>query len=260
MATKTATRKAPAKKVLAKKVPAKASATKKAAPATESSNGVRGRKRDPDEDARILKALLPNVTIAGEGVRSRVNGIGEASKSAGVDPTRAKMILLRHLAEKAGESVRPTPANIQKLRDEKHLSWAQIDAMTGTSRNETLKLYGEAHGDPDAWRKFHVVSRDGTEGMRTKSAPSAKSGGARKALDAKPVFSGEETRDEIVAKVEGKNITWNGSGKMEGASYKAKVASVTKVGKGKEGRVMQFNDGSKSRTVLLTAIVKVGGR
>ncbi len=262
----TATKKAPAKKVAApaKKVPAKA-----AAKATETSEkGQRGRQRDAAEEARILKELLPNVKIDGEGVRARVAGIGDAASGItldsgkSLDVTRAKMILLRHLAEKAGETVSPTPKNIVALRETRHLSWAQIDAMTGTPRSKTLSLYDEGKGEEGAWRKVHLVSRDGGEGIRPKAAPSAKkSGASRAAVDGEPVFNGDESRDEIVKKVEGKNITWNGSGKMEGNSFKAKVAGNIKVGKNKnDERVLSFSDGDKSRTVNLTSIVKVGGR
>lgn len=267
----TATKKAPVKKVPAKvaapakKVPAKATANPKT---TE--KGQRGRQRDVAEESRILKEILGNVTIDGEGVRARVTGIGEAAagitldSGKALDNTRAKMILLRHLAEKAGETVNPTPKNIVALRETRHLSWAQIDAMTGTSRSRTLALYDEGKGEEGAWRKVHLVSRDGGEGIRPKSerAPSAKkSGGSRAAVDGEPVFNGEESRDEIVKKVEGKNITWNGSGKMEGNSFKAKVVGNIKVGKNKnDERVLSFSDGDKSRTVNLTSIVKVGGR
>lgn len=261
MATKTATKPAAVKKA------APAKATKKAAaPVEVDEPKARGRQRDMVEEARILKELLKGVTVIGEGVRARVTGISETASEIELDSgktldsTRAKMIILRHLAEDAGETVKPTPANVERLREDKLLSWAQIDAMTGTPRSKTLSLYDEAKGEDGAWRGFHLVSRDGEEGHRPKATPSPKSGNGRAAVDGDPVFEGEETKDVIAKKLEGKNVTWNGSGKMEGTSFKAKVVTVTKVGKKGDSRVVQFNDGDKTRTVDLMTIVKVGGR
>lgn len=256
MVTKTATKAAKAPAKATKKAPAKA-------PAEETK--PRGRQRDTAEEARILKALLPNVTINGEGVHARVTGIGEAAagieldSGKALDTTRAKMILLRHLAEKAGHTVKPTPQNVERLREEKLLSWAQIDAMTGTPRSKTLALYDEAKGEEGAWRNFHLVARDGMEGNRPKATPSASSNGSAP-IEGDPVFEGDETKDVIAKKIEGKNIRWNGSGKNADVSFKAKVVSLTKVGKKGDSRVIQFNDGDKTRTVDLMSILKVGGR
>lgn len=266
----TATKKAPVKKAVAK-APAKKVSAKVVTPKATEEKGTRGRQRDGAEEARILKALLPKVTIDGTGVRARVSGIGDAASDItldsgkSLDTTRAKMILLRHLASEANESVRPSPSVVVKLREDKHLSWAQIDAMTGTPRSQTLALYDEGKGEDGAWRKVHLVSRDGGEGIRPKSEKSAstgrKSDGSRKALELAPVFSGDESRDDIVAKIDGKNVTWNGSGKNSELAFKAKVQGSVKVGKSKAGdRVVQFNDGDKNRTVNLLSIVKVGGR
>lgn len=265
MVTKTAA-KPVAKKAPVKKVAPIKSTTKP----VEAESKQRGQKRDIVEEGRILKGLLGEVTINGEGVEARVSGIGEAASGITLDSgktldsTRAKMIILRHLASKAGQVIENvTPKQVVAMREGRHFSWAQIDAITGTPRSKTLSLYDEAKGHEGAWREIHLVSREGGEGIRPKSErpASVKSGGGgRAAVEGDPIFTGEESRDDVINKVEGKNITWNGSGKMSEMSFKAKVVSVTKVGKGKEGRVIQFNDGDKTRTVVLTSIRKVGGR
>lgn len=253
---KAAAKKSTAKKAASKKAPAKAKAT---AEETESKKAAAAERRAERE--RVNAELAEQISA----LREEGKTWKEISDELSVTQGRAQLLLMRH---EAGEpSVNPTPARIVKDRDQGEMSWPAIGAKYGISKAKVQSLYREAGLDPQAsyigkgGRYFgheeKVADKKAT--AKTSSTKSTKAKSTAKAKAAKPIFDDpdEVASDDVKEKIEGKTVTWTGSrGRTESA--KVKPGSV-KVGKQKDGtRVVQFNDGSKTRTVAVGTITKVG--
>lgn len=239
----------------AKKVPA---AKKAAAPVEESK--PRGRQRDVERDSKDLAVILKHVTIDGEFPNHRTKGLSAAAEAAGTDPIRARSIIDRHLAEKAGIQT-ATPKAVYDARLS-GLGWGVIDAMFGISRSESHRLADEVGGE--GWHsKFKLYGQGGAERIKPAAEPKPKSeraaGGSRKtAADFTPMFEGEETKEDIVSRLNGKTVTVRLRANGVESVGKVKVGKDTvKVGILKGQRVVKFTDGKgNARTVALESFLK----
>lgn len=236
----------------AKKVPA---AKKAAAPVEESK--PRGRQRDVERDAKDLAVILKHVTIDGEFPTHRTKGLSAAAEAAGTDPIRARAIIDRHLAEKAGIQD-PTPAAVSAARLS-GLGWGVIDAMFGISRSESHRLFDEKHGE-GAHSRMKLYGQGGTERIKPEAEPKPKSERASRktAADFTPMFEGEESKEDIVTRLNGKTVTVRLRANGVESVGKVKVNRDTvKVGTLKGQRVVKFTDGKdNARTVALESFLK----
>ena len=225
-----ATKKAPAKKVAAKKAaaPAKKAPAKKAAAA-------------PANDRAKLVATVVKRRNAGESV-------GAIAADLKLNSVTVNDLFIEGTVSRVKEA--PTPARIKAGRDKESLSWKVLSVMYGITKAQVQKLYEEAGGNP----------RETT--ARKAAAPVTKKAAASSVpvvpKQTKPVFKEDAEKDSVIAKIDGKKITW--LRKTDGQPEEAMVTGSLKVGKLKdETRVVQFTDEfGKARTVALLSIVKVG--
>lgn len=259
---KAAAKKAPAKSAPAKSAPAKKAAapTKKAAPvkAAAASNGGG---RDAKRLAEVAKLRKGGMSIADIAEKQ-----GRNAAIVGADYIFAT-------EERAGVPI--TAARVKKDRDS-GMGWVTIAArysekgQANVTKAQVQKLYRDAGGDVSAApakkaaAKKEAPAKATAASKKEAAAPktAAEKREARKAAKAaasagEPIFTGDESKEEVVARVEGKTITLNRG--MDGESYK--VGTVTAVGKSGKlgGRAIQYHDANTggARTHLLTDIVKV---
>lgn len=248
--------KTPAKKVAAKKAPAKkAPAAKKAA---AKAPAVDAAKREKESAAR--RATVVKMRKAGKSIAEIASELGRDSVSVGVDYIYAT-------EERAGQPL--TAARVKKERDA-GAGWIKIAARysdpgaANVTKAQVQKLYTDAGGDvrskPERPAKSAPVKKAAATTAKATSA--AKKKGAAKVIEeGTSVFGGEETKDEVIAKIEGKTITVqrNHEGLLTEDIFKVKT--VKAVGKsGKLGtRAVAFFDAKTGgeRTIALDAIVKV---
>lgn len=275
-------KKAPAKKAAAsKKAPAKATTTKKAAPAKATTKKApAAAKKSAADVAKATKAAaerreaqrVENIRLGKDIAKRRGEGQKweEITKDLRISQGKAQLLLMRFEAGTASESA--TPAKVKRDRDNGMMSWPAIAAKYGTTKAAIQKLYREAGGDPHAsyigkgGRYFEHENKVAGAKSANKAAPSKKAtASSRKAAakGAKALFTEDTDNDAVKAKVDGKVITWTmderyGGGLSEPARVKAGSA---KVGRNKAGvRMLQFNDGNKTRTVEVLKVVKVAAK
>lgn len=231
-------KKAPAKKAPSKKAPAEKAPAKKDAGANIAADIVK-RRNAGESVASIAAALGVNaVTVNAHYLAATVDPVKEA----------------------------PTPTRIKAGRDKDGHSWKVLSLMYGITKGKVQELYREAGGDPKATSVAKAPAKE-----KAPKAPSKKAAGKKAAAEkvpaGDPVFgelaSGTgaldaEAKAIVIERIDGKKITYVNS--VSGGQAELRVKEGTaKVGHQKDGkRVVQFNDGDKTRTVALDAIVKVG--
>lgn len=259
-----AAKKAPAKKATTKAAPAKAAAAKKVPTGpTAAERAAANEKRRAERaatDAKLTKEIIAR--------RKREETWAEIASALGISQGKAQVLLGVH---EAGEpAAAPTAARIRSARDKDLMSWPAIAAKFGITKAAVQKLYREAGGDPHAsyigkgGRYFGheekvAGSKAATNGAKA-SGSTKKTSKAATPTTLKPIFSEDADKDEVIARIEGKKIQTKMAERFGGGlSEPMKVGGTVKVGKDKsQTRVVQFHDGMKTRTVALTAIVKVG--
>lgn len=250
----------PAKKAVAKKsAPAKKAAPAKvAAPKVSADELAKKRDQKAKEDAALTKKIVA--------LRKQEKTWAEITEELGVSQGKASLLLMRHEAGDVGSA---TAAKVKKDRDQSAMSWPAIAAKYGITKAKVQSLYREAGGDPHAsyigkgGRYFgHEDKVAKVKGVATKSSPAKAAAGkksAAKVSTAKGMFDDNTPAADIVNKVTGKTIHYHSPDpvKYPGDS-EVKVVSNVKVGKTNSGRrVIQFNDGDKSRTVAVDAVFKI---
>jgi hypothetical protein len=258
----TSTKKRPAKKAAAKKAPAtKKSAAERAAAAKareQKKAEVEARRheraeRDADLTERIVKLRSTEPPTKWAEIADTLN----------ISQGKAQTLHMLHEGrdEKAGE---PTPAKVQRDRDQGNMSWPAIMAKYGITKAKVQKLYREAGGDPHASYIGHggryyghetkVAKQKAALASERKTKPSS-----QRSKNARPVFKGDETADVIISKIDGKKIAHRTSGGGVTKPIPVKPKTV-KVGKTKAGkRVVQFANGKTggAHTIAVEDIVKV---
>lgn len=269
--TKPVAKKAPVKAVkkaapkpVAKKVAAKPVATKAEAAAAEKAKAAKAKatadRKSAAEKARTERAAT-NEKMKADVVRLRKEGNKwpEVAEALGISQGKAQLLGAIADGEAAGVK-KPTVASVVKDRDEGKMGWVEIASKYGMTKAQTQKMYAESGKDPSAsyvGRGGRYFSHeDAIAGQRAASkaakTPSTKTPAVKRAAkpsaDSKPVFTEESTKDEIVAKLEGKTVT-----ATTGVTRKVKAGSV-KVGRGaKSGKVaISFTDVKTGGTVTMT--------
>lgn len=254
--------KAPAKKVAApvKKAPAKAAApVKKAAPAkaTTSKAETDAKREQRAKENAALGALVAKRREKGDTWESIVADTGQSQG-------KLSLLLMRH---EQGDAESATPAKVKRDRDTGEMSWPAIAAKYGITKAKVQSLYRDAGGDPHAsyigkgGRYFGHEDKVADQRTVTKATPAKKSAAKKAAAStAKSMFAEDVAKEEVVKRIEGKAIVHRMQEKFGGGLSEpihVKAGSV-KVGAQKDGtRVVQFNDGDKTRTVAIATIVKV---
>lgn len=265
-AKKVAPKKAPAKKAAAPAAPAKkVAAAKKAAPskaevAAKAAEREAAKKAKAVEQDRLIDAIM----------KARANGDKwpEIASEHGISIGKAQ--LLGQVGEARAKGLKkPTPAAIMKDRDEGQLGWVELAAKYGITKATAQKMYREAGGDPHTsyvGRGGRYFSHESNVNRPAKVAtPAPKKTAAKKSAvagsDAKPVFAADADKDEVIAKIDGKLLTFSVELKGVATAQTARVkAGTAKVGMTKsEKRVVQFTDQESggTRTVELAKITKV---
>jgi hypothetical protein len=154
-----------------------------------------------------------------------------------------------------------TPAVVVKLRDKDQMSWPAIAQQFGVRKPMIQRLYREAGKDPAA---SSVGRRNGSAkaagGTKKATKTAARKAAGSKAKSLFPNNADGVSKQAIINKLDGKRIIWKLGERFGGALVEPTVVKEgsIKVGSQKNGlRVIQFNDGAKSRTVALEAITKV---
>lgn len=249
----------PAKKAAAKKsAPAKKAAPAKvAAPKVSPDELAKKREAKAKEDAALTKKIVA--------LRKQEKTWSEITEELGVSQGKASLLLMRH---EAGDVGNATPAKVKADRDKSAMSWPAIAAKYGITKAKVQSLYREAGGDPHAsyigkgGRYFgHEDKVAKVKGTTSKAAPAkaAAKKSSAKTSTAKPLFDDNTPAADIIDKVTGKTVHYHSPDpdKYPGDN-EVKVVSNIKVGKTAKGRrVIQFNDGDKSRTVAVDAVFKI---
>lgn len=247
---------APAKKAVAKAEPKGRTADPEKVAAREALAAERAARREAREAANEEQTAIV--------VQRRSEGHKWPEIAAELNISVGKAMLLHEYAN-AGKVETPTPGKVKAARDEGK-SWAQIMAQFGfRSKGAAHKMYAETGNDPQA--SFigkggrYFSHEDKVASQRTVKEPKAPREAKAAKLAGKPVFTGEEENDAIIAKLNGKTITYRKAERLGGGTdeFKIKDGSV-KVGRTKAGsRVVQATDVKTggARTVALDAIVKV---
>lgn len=270
MATAT---KVPAAKKVAKKVVKKAAPVKEAVEeSTESKK--RGRQGDPERDAELTEQLMSlDLEIEGKFPNVRVKGIAAAAAEVGIDSVRAKGLIMRHLAAESGTIKKATAESVRKARMDDGYGWGAIEAMFGITKSQCHKLFDEAMGEEEAWRKYHLFGTGGSERIRPEIEKSAAGTGAKRGRKSKedieamnPVFPEPDEVDvaELRKKLDGKAIhrrLKDKTGEVLGLEKNIIKPGSLKVSKanGAKPRSIQFvDDKGATRTVQIDSIVKLG--
>lgn len=239
---------------------------------------TRGRKADPERDAALTAELMEfeGLEIEGEFPDVRVKNIAAAAAEVGIDSIRAKQLILKHLAVESDSVVEATPEAVKDARLEGQLGWGAIDAMFGTSRSQSHKLFDEAMGEEDAWRKYHLYGTNGAERIKPEVEKSTSSGtgtGAKRGrksaeeIAAMPaVFPEPDEVDaaEIRAKFDGKTVQRklvNKDGDILGAdkvTIKLGSLKVSSRNGAKPRSIQVVDDKGATRTIQIDSIYKVG--
>lgn len=266
-----ATKKATPAKAAAKKAPAKATAPAKKAPAKKAAPvKATAKATDGGRDAKRLAEVKKLRDKDGMSIADIAAKQGRNAAIVGADYIFAT-------EERAGVPI--TAARVKKDRDS-GMGWVTIAArysekgQANVTKAQVQKLYREAGGDTSdkpvkkaaAKKEAPAKAAAAKKGVAKEAAstsPAEKRAAKRAAkqaavADLKPIFTGEESKEEVVAKIEGKTITLNRAG-IEGEVYK--VGTVSAVGKSSKlgGRSVQYYDAHTggARTHLLVDIVKV---
>lgn len=226
---------------------AKASTTKKASKTTKQAEAEpTGRKLSAVEDPKVIKQIVQMRDVQGK-------KWGEISAETGLTQGRAQMA---YFNANRGEA-EATPKAVLAARDKERLSWGKIMARFAISVGKAQELYREAGGDPG--QALHgngsaVVSDSGRAKKAAKAAPVAKAGRKK----GKFVLTPDMDDDAVIKAVAGRKIEW--SKLSDDGTLTAKVGEkgITIKDSKKSGRTLNFNDGSKARSVALNRIVKVG--
>lgn len=197
-------------------------------------------------------------------MRKKGMGFGDIAAELDIPAGKARILMLRH---EAGPAESATPAKVKKDRDQGAMGWAAIAAKYGLRKAGVVKLYKEAGGDmggkpaAKAAKAVKATKADAApKATRAVKKAAAKEANAAEAASAKSLFANDTDKDLLIEKLNGKRIVFTMSEKYGGGlSEPTRVKDGTiKVGDQKNGvRVIQFNDGDKSRVVAATAIVKV---
>lgn len=257
--TKTTTTRKRAPRKAAEPIPEPEESTSKRPRLSDEEKAARAAEREQERQERYEAKLAEErerIDLVTE-LRDAGKTWDEVVTVTGINASTAQYLYLKG-QNSNGKRPEATPEAIISER-EAGMSYAKIQAKYGIGRQQVWRLMEEGgvdHFSSDIGKGGRFINRD-PEKVAARQAAKASTGTKRGRRKAFKGFTDETADDEVMATIENKTIEWNkvrGEGTL---TAKVKEGTISIVHSKAGVRGVQFNDGSKQRTVAVNSIVSV---